>query len=278
MNRKTCLILLAVCAGNLLHGQFLLHPQHLITCDLSALSQGGLGFGYEFQPNAHHGWEVQFSLQRAANVPDNLFHGEFNQYFGQRRTDTVVVWSNQHLNRAEWTYLDDSRPLAPLPEFIPLETRWITLNYTALFPKKEQRWVFFVKPSIFVGHYRYYRVRDDLTLIGEAVTNTVVQPYPNVILTKTHTILYQQKRTMRSTEALLLGVGVQAGVRWMPVRRLVLEGRGGVFLNAEPPYPSATGAPISAFAARVSVSAGFVFGKKHRPVAPVGETPELPVE
>ncbi|MBL7795591.1 MAG: hypothetical protein JNJ90_03730 [Saprospiraceae bacterium] len=274
MFQRIMLTLVTACLGTPLCGQFLLPPSHRISVDVLALSRNSLRFEYEFGADTLHGWSFQFEYRKNA-APAGLFNGIFNQYYGQRRTDTIVVWSNQYLNQGVWEYLDENRPLPRLPEYNPVQSWWFGLNYTAHVPLLKRRLAFFAKPGLFYGNHRYYSVEEQLELAGDYIFYDQVQTVPYAIRAATHTVIYRQSRTMTLANVPVYGLMIDAGLRWSPVSRVTVDFRGGVAMNIDPPHNNAAEAMVTPFAFAGSVQIGFTFGKK--PLIPQPEpAPQTP--
>lgn len=234
--------------------------KHALKCDLSAFLRNGYGVAYEYRINRKIGLELKTHFERHETASEGIFNGDWDNYYSERKIDTLHQYSNKLLGSSGWYYITDGRPLATVEPFVPKSTLQLSLGLRFSFEKKKSLWRIWLQPGIGVTNHFYFEVNDNLEVEHNIEDNWVIGTYPSQAKVRRRTLGVRQTRTMRLKNTWLCGLIYDLGVARKFGKHLFVEGRIAAGANFWVPYEEA---PLPTLAqrlwARPAITAGWTF-------------------
>ena len=234
--------------------------KHALKCDFSAFLRNGYGFAYEYRANSKISLELKTHFERHEATSEGIFNGDWNNYYSERRTDTLHQYTNKLVGSSGWYYITDGRPLPAVEPFVAKSTLQMSLGVRFTFEKKRSRWRIWLQPGISATNHHYFEISDNLEVEHSIEDNWVIGAYPFQSKVRRRTLAIHQKRSMRLKNKWFCALGYDLGVTRKFGEHLFVEGRIAAGANFWVPYEESPLPTLAQrFWVRPAVTAGWTF-------------------
>lgn len=219
-----------------LPGILIAQRRHTVKTDLTAWTQKGLRFAYEYRLNDKSSLELSIGFHRHETPPDWIFNGDQIVHYLQRKLDTFD-FANRFVQSTGWQY-SESQPLPDAPDYLPLRSENYRIGWRFNFEKRRSNWRFFLQPGIQLANLHFFEVKGERRLESQMLDSWTIGNFPYKQRIDRISAVYEQTRSMRIKNEWFGGITYDLGLVRKWGKHFQLEGRLSAGGNLSLPYKS----------------------------------------